>query len=65
MKLRFKIENPADAYALRVVVGLAALVGLELVFRVASVGEIILQVLIFTVLGAFGLYRYLKRFEND
>ena len=65
MKLHSRIKNPADAYALKVIATLAALVGLELLFRIATVDEILIQVLIFTLLGAVGLYRHLKRLEND
>jgi len=65
MKLHFKIKNPAHAYAIGLVAVVAALIGFELLFRVVSVDEILIQVLIFTVLDAVGIYRNVKRLDND
>ena len=65
MKLHFKIKNPVDAYAVKVVAAMAALVGFELIFRIVALDEILIQILIFTILGAAGLYRHSRRLDND
>ena len=65
MKLHFRMKHPADAYAVKFIAAMAALVGFELLFRIAALDEIIIQVLIFTVLGAVGLCKHLKRLEHD
>ena len=65
MKQHFKIKNPVDAYAIKWVAAMAALVGFELLFRVVALDEVLIQILIFTIFGAVGLYRQLKCLEND
>ena len=65
MKLQLKIKNPADAYALKFVAGVAALVSFELLFRIVAVDEILIQVLVLKMLGAAGLHRHLKRLKDD
>ena len=65
MKLNFKIKNPADVYALKFAAAVVALLTFEFVFRIVAVDELLIQIFIFTILGPVGLYRHLKRQEND
>jgi hypothetical protein len=65
MKLHFKIKNPVDAYAVKFLAAVSALIGFELLFRIVALDEILIQILIFSILGAFGLYRHLKRLDDD
>jgi len=65
MKLHFKIKNPVDASAVKFLAAVAALLGFELLFRVVALDEILIQIMVFTILGACSLYRHLKRLDHD
>lgn len=65
MKLHFRIKSPVDGYAVKFLAAVSALIGFEWLFHIVCLDEMLMQILIFSILGAFGLYRCLKRVDDD
>ena len=65
MRLQLKFRNRIDAWAVRFVLVVAALIGFEWFFHIAPADELLIQVVIAIVLGAAGLYRYAKGLRGE